>query len=157
MAYIHDIRAKMGHMPLIMTSSSGVLFNSRHEVLLQARADTGDWGFPGGYLDYGESFQTALVREFKEDAGWLVKPVKFLGILDQDFYTYPNGDRVQPINAVYVVTPQSQRQYSTKLTETVKTAFVSLDEDPRFFNQQHEKIWQLARDYASQCWGYEKH
>lgn len=152
MAYIHDIRQKVGHMPLIMTSASGVLFDDHHRVLLQERADTGDWGFPGGYLDYGESFQTALVREFKEDAGRLIKPVQLLGILDQDFYTYPNGDEVQPINAVYVVTLASHDRFLTKATETVKTAFVSLAEQPRFFNGQHEKMWQLACQYASKRW-----
>lgn len=152
MAYIHEIRKKVGHMPLIMTSASGVLFDDHHRVLLQARADTGNWGFPGGYLDYGESFQTALVCEFKEDAGRLIKPVQLLGILDQDFYTYPNGDEVQPINAVYVVTLASHDRFPTKAMETTKTAFVSLDKQPRFFNGQHEKMWQLARQYASKRW-----
>lgn len=155
MAYIHDIRAKVGHMPLIMTSASGVLFNDQHAVLLQARADTGDWGFPGGYLDYGESFRQALVREYKEDAGRLVKPVQLLGILDQDFYTYPNGDEVQPVNAVYVVKAINSQRFATKSDETVRTSFVSLDQQPHFFNQQHEKMWQLARRYAGQQWGIE--
>lgn len=153
MAYIHDIRKKVGHMPLIMTSASGVLFDSQHRVLLQARADTGNWGFPGGYLEYGESFKTAVVREYKEDAGRLVKPVKLLGILDQDFYTYPNGDEVQPVNAVYVVEAVSDQLFETKASETVQTTFVALDQDPKFFNGQHEKMWQLARNYAHQRWG----
>lgn len=148
MAYIHDLRAKVGHMPLIMTSASGVLFDDHWRVLLQARADTGDWGFPGGYLKYGESLRQALVREYKEDAGRLIEPVKLLGILDQDFYTYPNGDEVQPINAVYLVKLANDENYPTKATETVTTAFVSLTQTPHFFNRQHEKMWQLAREYV---------
>ena len=51
MAYIKDLRAKVGHQPLIMTSASGALVNEKQQVLLQERADTGDWGFPGGYID----------------------------------------------------------------------------------------------------------
>lgn len=148
MAYIHDLCTKVGKMPLIMTSASGVLFDDHGRVLLQARADTGDWGFPGGYLEYGESFRQALVREYKEDAGRLVEPVKLLGILDQDFYTYPNGDEVQPINAVYLVKLVNDEKYPTKATETVQTAFVPLGQTPHFFNRQHEKMWQLAREYA---------
>ncbi|KRL27860.1 hypothetical protein FD27_GL000602 [Limosilactobacillus frumenti DSM 13145] len=52
MAYIKRIRDKVGHEPLIMTSASGALLNDQGAVLLQSRADTGDWGFPGGWL-YG--------------------------------------------------------------------------------------------------------
>ena len=95
MAYIKDLRAKVGHQPLIMTSASGALVNEKQQVLLQERADTGDWGFPGGYMEFGESFQDTVKREFKEDAGIEIEPVKLLKISDQKFYTYPNGDQVQ--------------------------------------------------------------
>ena len=49
--YIQQIRRKVGHMPIILTSASGALFNDNHQVLLQERTDTGDWGFPGGYME----------------------------------------------------------------------------------------------------------
>lgn len=54
MAYIHDLRQKVGHTPLIMTSASGALVEDGR-ILLQERADTGDWGFPGGYMEYGDA------------------------------------------------------------------------------------------------------
>ena len=99
MPYIKKIRSMVGHEPLIMTSASGALLNHDQYVLLQARADTGDWGFPGGYMEYGESFSDTVKREFKEDAGFEITPVKLLKLQDQDFYTYPNGDQVQTVNA----------------------------------------------------------
>ena len=74
MAYIKELRQRVGHMPLIMTSASGALLNDQRQILLQERADTGNWGFPGGYMEYGESFHQTLVREFKEDAGLKVQP-----------------------------------------------------------------------------------
>ena len=114
MAYIKDLRAKVGHQPLIMTSASGALVNEKQQVLLQERADTGDWGFPGGYMEYGESFQDTVKREFKEDAGIEIEPVKLLKISDQEFYTYPNGDRVQPINALFLVKQVGSRQTAFK-------------------------------------------
>ena len=88
MAYIKDLRAKVGHQPLIMTSASGALVNEKQQVLLQERADTGDWGFPGGYMEFGESFQDTVKREFKEDAGIEIEPVKLLKLSDQELYTY---------------------------------------------------------------------
>ncbi|MGM9891675.1 NUDIX hydrolase [Limosilactobacillus sp.] len=146
MAYIEDIRAAVGHQPLILTSASGALLDKQGAVLLQERADTGNWGFPGGYMAYGESFAQTVKREFKEDAGILVEPVKLLRLQDNDQYTYPNGDQVQPINAFYLVRAVNHHQFATKPTETVQTRYFALnDEPPRFFNQQHAKMWQILK------------
>ncbi len=148
MSYIKEVRQRVGHIPLIMTSASGVLFNDKGEILLQERADTGDWGFPGGYMEYGESFAQCVRREFLEDAGIAINPVELLGILDQDFYTYPNGDAVQPVNAVYLVKAGAGPVRPPKPSETVTTRYFPLDQPPRFFNGQHQKMWQLACRYA---------
>ena len=121
MAYIKEIRDLVRHRPLIMTSASGALLDQQGAVLLQERADTGDWGFPGGYMEFGESFEQTVKREFKEDAGIEIVSVNRLAILDQDFYTYPNGDRVQPINAFYLVEETSAKHYQPKVTETTTT------------------------------------
>ena len=123
MAYIKDLRAKVGHQPLIMTSASGALVNEHNQVLLQERADTGDWGFPGGYMEFGESFQDTVKREFKEDAGIEIEPVKLLKLSDQEFYTYPNGDQVQPINAFFLVKAAGSRQTAFKTAETLRIRY----------------------------------
>ncbi|RMX27377.1 NUDIX hydrolase [Limosilactobacillus reuteri] len=149
MAYIKEIRDLVGHRPLIMTSASGALLDQQGAVLLQERADTGDWGFPGGYMEFGESFEQTVKREFKEDAGIEIVPVNRLAVLDQDFYTYPNGDRVQPINAFYLVEETSAKHYQPKVTETTTIEYFSLDEEPpRFFNSQHEQMWQILKDFT---------
>ena len=65
--YIADMRALVGHTGMIF-----VLWNDgRSEILLERRADSPDtgWGFPGGFLEYGESPMQAVVREFKEETG----------------------------------------------------------------------------------------
>lgn len=148
MSYIHELRSRVGHIPLIMTSASGALLNADHQVLLQQRADTGNWGFPGGYMEYGESFAQCAVREFREDAGLAVKCVQLLAILDQDFYTYPNGDAVQPVNAFYLVEQVDDQHFPTKTDETVTTKYFDLDQPPTFFNQQHERMWAAVKDYV---------
>lgn len=149
MAYIKELRQRVGHMPLIMTSASGALLNDQRQILLQERADTGNWGFPGGYMEYGESFHQTLVREFKEDAGLKVQPVKLLGILDQDLYQYPNGDLVQPVNAFYLVQLDDQHHYATKSSETTSLKYFDVDQPPHFFNQQHEKMWAIIVKYLN--------
>lgn len=149
MAYIRKIRQLVGHQPLIMTSASGALVNEQEAVLLQERADTGDWGFPGGYMEFGETFEQTMVREFKEDAGIAVEPQRLLKILDHDTYTYPNGDVVQPVNVFYLVRRTTARQYPTKPSETVRTRYFGLHESPHFFNQQHAKMWAVLKEYLT--------
>lgn len=149
MSYIKKIRKLVGHEPLILACASGALLNEDRQVLLQARADTGDWGFPGGYMEYGESFADTVQREFKEDAGFEVRPVKLLKMQDQDFYTYPNGDQAQPVNAFFLVELASRRHFATKSDETVRVQYFDLDkEPPKFFNGQHREMWQLVKDYV---------
>ncbi|MBC8744838.1 NUDIX hydrolase [Lactobacillus sp. Marseille-P7033] len=148
MAYIKDIRALVGHQPLIMTSASGALLNKSREVLLQERADTGDWGFPGGYMEFGESFDQTVKREFKEDAGIEVVPIKQLAILDQNFYTYPNGDKVQPVNAFYLVKEEGLKRSQPKPSETTTTKYFSLlKEPPKLFNDQHQQMWLILKEF----------
>ncbi|KRM35379.1 MULTISPECIES: NUDIX hydrolase [Limosilactobacillus] len=150
MAYIKEIRDLVGHRPLILTSASGALVTKQGAVLLQERADTGDWGFPGGYMEFGETFAQTAVREFKEDAGIVVQPVKLLGMFDSDTYTYPNGDLVQPVNAFYLVNRVDDHQYATKLSETVTTRYFSLHAPaPRFFNRQHAEMWAALKEYLA--------
>lgn len=150
MAYIKKIREKVGHEPLILTSASGALLNDQNEVLLQARADTGDWGFPGGYMEYGETFSDTVKREFKEDAGFEIEPMKLLAMQDHNFYTYPNGDCVQPVNAFFLVKLANQQQFATKPSETVKTQYFALEkEPPTFFNDQHQEMWQRIKEYVT--------
>lgn len=151
MAYIKEVRQLVGHRPLILTSASGALVNDSGEVLLQERADTGDWSFPGGYMEFGESFAQTLVREFKEDAGLDVAPVRLIGMFDHDFYTYPNGDRVQPVNAFYLVRQVDSATALPKPSETVRLQYFDLDQPaPRFFNQQHAEQWAALRKMLGQ-------
>lgn len=148
MAYIHDVRKLVGHRPLILTSASGALVNEQHQVLLQARADTGDWSFPGGYMEFGETFAATVQREFKEDAGVVIRPVKLLALLDQDRYTYPNGDEVQPVNAFYLVKAVSSVHYAVKASETTAIRYFDLaGTGPRFFNTQNQRMWRILQQY----------
>jgi 8-oxo-dGTP pyrophosphatase MutT (NUDIX family) len=143
MSYVQDIRRQVGHTPLIMTSASGALIEDG-KILLQERADTGDWGFPGGYMEYGDTFKDTVCREFLEDAGIAVNPVKLIAMQDDDIYTYPNGDIVQPVNAFYLVERAHSGHQKPDQEETLTTRFFDPEQPPHFFNRQHAKMWDLA-------------
>ena len=46
-----------------------------------------NWTTPGGGLDTGEAPSQALIREVREETGYLVRPVKFVGV-----YSKPKRD-----------------------------------------------------------------
>lgn len=57
-------------------------------IVLIRRGDTGEWCFPGGTLEWGETFREMLPRELKEEAGVeLLEAGELLGA-----YSDPNAD-----------------------------------------------------------------
>jgi 8-oxo-dGTP diphosphatase len=61
----------------------GALILKNGKVLLGKRKNShgaGSYGSGGGHLEYGESFETALVREIREETGLEIENVRFLCI-----------------------------------------------------------------------------
>lgn len=57
-------------------------------IVLIRRGDTGEWCFPGGTLEWGETLREMLPRELKEEAGVdLLEAGELLGA-----YSDPNAD-----------------------------------------------------------------
>ncbi|WP_304611592.1 NUDIX hydrolase [Secundilactobacillus collinoides] len=131
--YIHEVRQLVGHRPLILNTAAGAVLNGRHQLLLQERTDTGDWSFPGGYMEFGESFVDTCRREYLEDAGLKVEPIRLLKLFDKDFYTYPNGDQTQLITALYLVKVVGGHELDHVTNETQRVAYFDLDKLPKFF------------------------
>ena len=55
-------------------------------VLIERKNPPYGWALPGGFVDYGESFETAALREAQEETGLIVKNL-------EQFRTYSNPDR----------------------------------------------------------------
>jgi 8-oxo-dGTP pyrophosphatase MutT (NUDIX family) len=53
-----------------------------NQILLGKRVDNGLWDTFGGLVEVGESLADAAVREAKEEAGIVVKPIKLMAIFD---------------------------------------------------------------------------
>jgi len=71
-------------------------------VLIERENPPYGWALPGGFVDYGESLETAAVREAEEETSLRVE-------LIEQFYTYsdPRRDpRHHTITTVYVATAQ---------------------------------------------------
>lgn len=64
----------MAHDPRVRVGAAAILVNSDDEVLLlrrgkEATHGAGDWGLPGGWVDYGEQPHESATRELSEEAG----------------------------------------------------------------------------------------
>lgn len=55
-------------------------------VLIERKNPPFGWALPGGFVDYGESYEQAAVREAREETGLDVE-------LTRQFHTYSNPDR----------------------------------------------------------------
>lgn len=145
--YISMIRGLVGHTPIILNTAGGILLNNQGQVLLNLRTDTHNWSLPGGYLEYGETYAQACVREFKEDSGLDVEIVNFMKIFDKGETRYPNGDVVQTINALYHVKPVGGQLLSAETDETVRLDYFDFDNLPPLLNQQTADMLAYAANY----------
>jgi 8-oxo-dGTP diphosphatase len=69
-------------------------------VLIERKNPPHGWALPGGFVDYGESLESAAVREAEEETSLQVQ-------LIEQFYTYsdPSRDpRHHTISTVYIAT-----------------------------------------------------
>ena len=75
-------------------------------VLIERKNTPYGWAIPGGFVDYGESVETAAKREAEEEVRLRVELVTLLGI-----YSDPKRDpRQHTMSAVYIATATGEPQ-----------------------------------------------
>ena len=101
--YIRRLRQKVGNDLLLMPSVAVVVFDPGSRVLLIRHSEGDRWVFPGGSVDPLETPADAAVREMWEETGFLVEPIRVLGVYGgPDFQvTYSNGDRVGYVSTLF--------------------------------------------------------
>lgn len=77
------------HFPL--TTVGALVVNSRGDVLIVKTTKwRGTWGVPGGKVDWGETLEAALIREFREEVSLDLSDIRFgflqEAVLDSQFY-----------------------------------------------------------------------
>ncbi|MDR1629783.1 MAG: NUDIX hydrolase [Oscillospiraceae bacterium] len=136
MDYIKMIRSKVGHDMVFLNCVGAAIFNEEGKVLLQKRSDNNRWGFPGGVMELGESFEEALKREVFEETGLCVGIRRLIGIYSKYTDKYPNGDQAQPIVQFFLCDVIGGTLNASD-EETSELAFFDLNEAPELFNLQH--------------------
>lgn len=131
MGYIADIREKVGKDPIFMPGGGIFFIDEQGRALLQKRLDNGLWAGTGGALDLGETFEDAARREAYEELRLVPGSMTLLNTYsgESQHYTYPNGDEVYVIAAIYIC-----EDYEGTLTidpeECLDARFFTMDELP---------------------------
>lgn len=75
-------------------------------VLIKRKNPPHGWALPGGFVDYGETLESAAVREAREETSLEVSNLKLLGC-----YSDPARDeRLHTISTVYIAQGSGQLQ-----------------------------------------------
>lgn len=80
----------------ILTSEGKVLLGKR---LNKARA--GQWGFPGGHVEFGESIIEAAKREILEETSLVANELKFIGAINQPSQVNSSGEKKHYLQMVF--------------------------------------------------------
>lgn len=98
----------------------------------------GFYALPGGFVEYGETVETAAVREAKEETGLDVKILRLIGV-----YSDPQRDpRGHVVSIVYLAEEEGGTMTASSDAQEVK-AFKKIPEELAF---DHRKILKNASD-----------
>lgn len=99
MGYISDLRKIIGSRPILSVGATILVVNKNKEILFQHRADTLDWGLPGGSMELGETLEEVASRELKEETGLVARRFELLGVFSGPsyYFRYPNGDETYSV------------------------------------------------------------
>jgi 8-oxo-dGTP pyrophosphatase MutT (NUDIX family) len=100
--FIRELRAHVGHAPLWLSGVTAVIVDDAGErMLLQRRADTGEWAPVTGIIDPGEHPAVAARREALEECAVTiaVERVAMVGVTDP--VVYDNGDQTQYLDLTF--------------------------------------------------------
>jgi 8-oxo-dGTP pyrophosphatase MutT (NUDIX family) len=139
--FVTGLRVHIGHDLLWLSTAAGVVLDADGRVLLGRRADSGNWGLPGGIIDPGEEPADAAVREIYEETGVIAVPEALVAVSVSGVVTYPNGDVVQYLEVLFRcrVTGGTARVNDS---ESVEVSWHALDNLPELDDRTLRRITQ---------------
>lgn len=110
-------------------------------IVLIRRRDTGEWGLPGGIIDWGEDIPNTVVRELAEETGLnLVKIRRLVGV-------YSSPDRDPRLHSISIVV-------EADVTGTMQAQDTLEVSDVQAFNREELPLGNLCHDHDRQLRDY---
>ena len=121
----------------------GVIIKKGKILLIKRKNEPfkGKWALPGGFVEYGEKVEDAVLREIKEETGLNAKIKNLLGV-----YSDPNRDpRGHTISIVFILEGEGEAKASDDASDV---KFFDLNKLPPLAFD-HEKIIKDAIKYTN--------
>lgn len=129
---VKQYRTPFPTVDIIIELESGI-------VLIDRRNEPLGWALPGGFVEYGESLESAAVREAREETSLEISNLRLLGC-----YSDPARDsRMHTISTVYIATG---RGVPRAADDALNLAIFRLDSLPERLCFDHARI---LGDYAA--------
>ena len=109
----------------------GVMIKKENKVLMGLRQGShgaGEWCFPGGHLDFGETMESCVRREVKEETGLDVGKVGLISIADE--MRYINSDGKHYVNIGFSAEYIEGEPKVMEMDKCVEWRWFSLDDLP---------------------------
>ena len=99
--FVVDLRAKVGHDPLLLPSVTAVVLDAENRLLLVRRSDNGQWALVTGCLEPGEQPAAGAVREVEEETGVRAEAGRLVSVAALPLAICPNGDQVHWLDVTF--------------------------------------------------------
>jgi len=145
-SYVGKVRKLVGDQVLIIPATRAVLLDERQGILLIRRRDNGQWGFPAGAIELGDSVFDCLKREVKEETGLDVISATPFAIYSESRFAFTNmyGDTYQLFSVAFRV-DEWEGALVTETDETIDARFFPLDALPELPAHYHETMDDLQK------------
>ena len=142
MGYIGELRALVGHRPLIFVGAVTIILDEMGRLLLQQRKfPMGSWGITGGLMELGESTEDVARREIIEETGLTVGKLHLINVYSgpENFIIAENGDEFYVVTVAYY-TEGFEGELNIDESESIKFEFFYPDELPINIVKSHKVI-----------------
>ncbi|ANU11856.1 DNA mismatch repair protein MutT [Planococcus antarcticus DSM 14505] len=142
MSYVEELRAVVGHRPLILVGAVVVIVDENNHLLLEERKfPKGLWGLPGGLMELGESTEDTAKREVMEETGFTIDVLHLINVYSgpQHFVVAENGDEFYVVTVAYYSNTYHGDLVVNK-KESLSFKFFSPDELPNKMVGSHQVV-----------------
>jgi ADP-ribose pyrophosphatase YjhB (NUDIX family) len=131
MSYEGQLRAVVGNRRLIIPAARAVLRDGNGRLLLIRRRDSGEWGFPAGAVELGESVLDCCRREVREETGLEVISADPIAIYSGPRFQYTDGygNQRQMLAVVFLV-EEWAGEITPRTDETTDCRFFEIESLP---------------------------